>query len=99
MAAFASFILHTMHVCRSCSIQRIHSWVSFGAAVFLNPQSLGFEAPSGTQEDAGCDGALGCMLGMAICDAVGHPLEFVPVDPSLPNDGYGGYTNQDTSKA
>lgn len=33
-------------------------------------------------EDRGCDSAIGCLLGLAIGDAVGAPLEFCAVDAS-----------------
>lgn len=37
------------------------------------------------EEDAGCGAAVACLLGLAIGDAVGHPLEFTPADESLPD--------------
>jgi len=40
-------------------------------------------------EDAGCAAAIGAMVGMAIGDAAGAPLEFCKVDARLP-DGRGG---------
>lgn len=40
--------------------------------------------------DAGCGAAVASMIGMAIGDAVGHPLEFTDVDQGLP-DGPNGY--------
>jgi len=41
------------------------------------------------EEDAGCNAAIGSLVGMAIGDAVGAPLEFLSVDSRLP-DGKGG---------
>lgn len=33
-------------------------------------------------QDRGCDSAIGCLLGLALGDAVGAPLEFCAVDAS-----------------
>ena len=38
----------------------------------LNSRALG--------QDPGCDSALGCLLGLAVGDSVGAPLEFCAVD-------------------
>eukprot|EP00756_Hemistasia_phaeocysticola_P024685 Hpha_TRINITY_DN15961_c0_g4::TRINITY_DN15961_c0_g4_i1::g.71051::m.71051 len=35
-------------------------------------------------EDAGCNAAVGALVGLVVGDAVGHPLEFVNVDGGLP---------------
>eukprot|EP00755_Sulcionema_specki_P012548 Sspe_Gene.51703::Locus_28680_Transcript_1_1_Confidence_1.000_Length_1638::g.51703::m.51703 len=42
------------------------------------------------ESSRGMGAAIATMLGLAIGDAIGHPLEFVPVDPSLP-DASGNY--------
>mmetsp|Transcript_151470 Transcript_151470/g.486135 ORF Transcript_151470/g.486135 Transcript_151470/m.486135 type:complete len:655 (-) Transcript_151470:50-2014(-) len=45
--------------------------------------------------DAGCGAAVACFVGMAIGDALGHPLEFTPVDARLPDSAGGGYRDVD----
>jgi len=38
-------------------------------------------------EDVACGAAIACLVGLAIGDAAGHPLEFTPVDQALPDEG------------
>ncbi|CAE8721438.1 unnamed protein product, partial [Polarella glacialis] len=45
--------------------------------------------------DAGCGAAIACLIGLAIGDSVGAPLEFVPVNPGLPDLEGGFYSNAD----
>lgn len=37
-------------------------------------------------QDSGCNSALGCLLGLAVGDAVGAPLEFCAVDENQDSD-------------
>jgi len=46
-------------------------------------------------EDPACGAAIACFLGMALGDALGHPLEFVSVDASLPDMPDGRFSDRE----